>query len=396
MKVLCRNAGRFAAAVAVALLANLGAAAQYLPNSIFVVQVSQINNTSEGAVSINSYSHSGGTWVAGPSVAVPSTGSAALTMSFTTEVEGALSVSPNGRYLGFAGYRTGTSGSGTQRVIARMDLTTSVVDTSTAMPSNEAYTSSNGMRSAVWNDAGNRYWASGQGNAATGGVRTNTLGSTSGSVRVSTGQDNMRWVGIFNGQLYATSGAGANLTRGLNAVGVGVPTNSGNALTLTADATPTGTESASPFGFALSPDGLILYMADDRNIANGGGIQKWTRENTSSTFTHLLTFGTGEASTHGARGLAVDFSGDNPVIYATTAENSANRLISFVDVGGIAMGFNVIDIAENGTIFRGVAFSPVPEPELILLLVAVGWGGFAAYRRLQARHASSVRIEPIC
>jgi hypothetical protein len=35
----------------------------------------------------------------------------------------------------------------------------------------------------------------------------------------------------------------------------------------------------------------------------------------------------------GARGVAVDFSGAHPVIYATTAEASTNRLVSITDTG---------------------------------------------------------------
>jgi hypothetical protein len=59
----------------------------------------------------------------------------------------------------------------------------------------------------------------------------------------------------------------------------------------------------------------------------------------------------------GARGVAVDFSGAQPVIYATTAETSANRLVSITDTGAASA---VTTLATSGVnqLFRGVAFTP--------------------------------------
>src|SRR4029079_4949764 len=104
-----------------------------------------------------------------------STGAGALTITPAATSEGALTVSPNGRYLGLAGFRTGTNAGTTARVIGQYDVLPGAVNTATAIPNSEAY-GTNSIRSAVWNDAGNRFWSSGTGSG--GGTRTNTFGAT--------------------------------------------------------------------------------------------------------------------------------------------------------------------------------------------------------------------------
>ena len=59
----------------------------------------------------------------------------------------------------------------------------------------------------------------------------------------------------------------------------------------------------------------------------------------------------------GAHGVAVDFSGAHPVIYATTAEASTNRLVTITDTGAAA---TVTTLATAGVnqVFRGVVLTP--------------------------------------
>jgi hypothetical protein len=59
----------------------------------------------------------------------------------------------------------------------------------------------------------------------------------------------------------------------------------------------------------------------------------------------------------GARGVAVDFSGAYPVIYATTAEATTNRLVSITDTGAMA---TVTTLATAGfnQLFRGLSLAP--------------------------------------
>ena len=105
-------------------------------------------------------------------------------------------------------------------------------------------------------------------------------------------------------------------------------------------------------------------VADDTASA-AGGIQRWDFNGSSWALTYTL--GTGAANL-GARGLAVDFSGANPVIYATTAEGAANRLITLTDTGA-ASSATTLATAPANEIFRGLEFTPtaVPEPPALAL-----------------------------
>ena len=59
----------------------------------------------------------------------------------------------------------------------------------------------------------------------------------------------------------------------------------------------------------------------------------------------------------GARGLAVDFGTVPPVIYATTAESSANRLVALADTGAAAV-VNTLATSGVNQLYRGVTFTP--------------------------------------
>ena len=59
----------------------------------------------------------------------------------------------------------------------------------------------------------------------------------------------------------------------------------------------------------------------------------------------------------GARGLAVDFSGARPVLYATTAESTTNRLVTLVDAGPASPVITLVTAGPN-QLYRGLAFTP--------------------------------------
>jgi hypothetical protein len=168
---------------------------------------------------------------------------------------------------------------------------------------------------------------------------------------------NARWVGIFGNQLFASSASGANV--GANSVGSGAPpTALSSAANLTGTST-SGTGTPSPYGFALfdldaSVPGLdTLYLADDRVVANGGGIQKWKLA--GSTWTLAATFANG--LTAGCRGLTAWVSGSNVVLAATTADTPA-KLVTVTDDGSAAPAFTTVATAATNTAFRGVALAP--------------------------------------
>jgi len=130
--------------------------------------------------------------------------------------------------------------------------------------------------------------------------------------------------------------------------------------------------------FDMNLAGTIAYVAD-----NTLGIAKFVNSAgtwTSPYFFNSNNIGSGVGfsarnpkSATGCYGIAVDFSGANPIIYATTmdegdgANTCSNRLISIVDTGTApdptAVLATTLAVA-NGTneVFRGVDFTPDLRP----------------------------------
>jgi hypothetical protein len=119
--------------------------------------------------------------------------------------------------------------------------------------------------------------------------------------------------------------------------------------------------------FDMNPAGTIAYAADNDygivKFVNSGGT--WTSPYIFSS-TNLGTSTQPKGNT-GCFGVAVDFSGANPVIYATTMETGgggnvcSNRLISVVDSGdpGTNLVAQTLAVAHGtNEVFRGVDFTP--------------------------------------
>jgi hypothetical protein len=156
-----------------------------------------------------------------------------------------------------------------------------------------------------------------------------------------------RNIEIFNGQLYYSTASNSSGNIGIYALGSGLPTS-------TATATPVITYPASsngngPYGFSISPDGCTAYIADDGST-NYEGISKWTK-NTSGNWAFQYKNSTP------ARGLIVDYSGLDPIIYATTTETSNNKIIKIVDNGSLANS-TIIASAGSNYRFAGIDFTP--------------------------------------
>jgi len=301
----------------------------------------------------------------------PSGGNQAFTMSGTATSEGALRRSVDGRYLTLSGYAavpgtasiSSTASITVNRVIARIDAV-GTVDTSTLFSGAFSATS---IRGAVTVD-GSGFWATG-GNS---GVQYIPFG-TATSTQINTNPLNLRVPGVFGGQLYVTSAStGFN---GVSAVGLGLPTVSGQTTTLL-PGFPTAI--ASPYGFVafdLNPNvaGIdTFYVADDRPpAANTINVQKWTFGGTVWTQSaKSWTYG----STAGVRGLSGYVNGSNQVVlYAVTTENPS-RLVTLTD-DGIAVSGTATVLATSGTntAFRGVEVIP-PPPAVILTTATTGTG----------------------
>jgi hypothetical protein len=186
-------------------------------------------------------------------------------------------------------------------------------------------------------------------------------------------------------------------TPGVNSTGVGLPTSS---VASSSFAGAVHTVSGSPFSstashssFSISPNGLTMYIADD--AATSPAVHKLVRSIPAGAFTfaYSIRLNTGGSSATGARGLVVDyFTGGFPVIYATTTETSANRLVSVVDDGittsgtvgsttanVLAAAATLLQTAPANTAFRGVAL--IPEPATLACFGAAGVATLARRRR---------------
>ena len=126
--------------------------------------------------------------------------------------------------------------------------------------------------------------------------------------------------------------------------------------------------------FDMNQAGTLVYTADTTY-----GIVKYTNNGAgtwSSTYYFSSTnLGTTKQSkkSQGCFGIAVDFSGANPVIYATTMEEGdgantcSNRLISIVDTGNPGTNLVAQTLVQAGGInevLRGVAFAPDLRPAI--------------------------------
>jgi len=292
-------------------------------------------------------------------IALPTTsaaGNVPLTLSGTASAEGNLSLSENGKFVLFAGYAAGvgtaavasTTSDIVPRVAGRIDTTWNVKSNTVL----GAAFSGSGVRGAASQD-GTSLYISGNGSATTGGVFFATLG-VGGSTQILADPSNSRFVGVFGAQLYGSSGMGTFVN--VFTIGSGLPTAAGQIGTPLAGMPTT---SASPYAFVLLDrlpgiSGVdTMYVADDRSLAMGGGIQKWTFDGSSWSL-----FATWSDGTTSVRGLAAMGSGMGVRIVATTTEATENRIVTLYDDGSGVGDVVTIATAAPNTVYRGVAFAP--------------------------------------
>jgi hypothetical protein len=279
-------------------------------------------------------------------LAIASTGSGALVNSGSASSEGQLTLSANDEYLVLAGYNVaaGTAGvagaasSAVPRGIATVDANGNY----TLAATTTSFYSGNNIRGGTSDGKGN-FW--GAGAASTGGtvyLGTGTAAQIS-SVNSLVVQD-------IGGNLYYSSAKAT--TPGIYEIS-GTPTSG--------TATPTlVVASANPADFTFNSGMTIAYVAD-----TSGGVQRYDFNGTSWVSSYTLDSGTG------INGLAVNFSGADPLIYATTEDGT--KLIEITDTGS-GSAANVLDTVSGTTAaFRGLEFAPesVPEPSTFAM---IGWG----------------------
>jgi hypothetical protein len=338
--------------VRIALTAALAGAAiaQVAPGDLVVVRIgdgSAPPTSAATAVFLDEYTPAG---LLVQTIPLPTSVSGTnqpLTNSGVATSEGNLQLSVDGRYLVNGGYAASvgtvsiaaTTSAATPRVIARYDLVTGAIDTSTALTN--AF-SGNNIRSATSID-GTQFWASG----ANGGVQYALLGTSTATALNTTAPTNTRVCSIANGQLYVTSASGT--FQGVSAVGTGVPNTSPQTMTLL-NGFPTASGPSNYDFFFADPD--TLYVADDRTNGSGG-IQKWTQSAGLWTLQYTLL----PAASTGCRGLTGVVSGGIATLYATTTATTANQIVSVIDTGAGAV-FSTLATAATNTVVRGIRRAP--------------------------------------
>ncbi len=304
----------------------------------------------DGGESLSSHGNSvfidqftpGGTLV--DSIAIPDNATNALLISGSASSEGALGRSPDGRLLIFAGYNiafTNSTSSLSGSTSTDVPRVLGVVDANGAFAlvgfTTNQY-SGNNMRSGATDGRGN-YWGAGANSENNG---TFYFGSgPAGTIQSEVA--NTIVIQDLGGNLYFST---QKTTNGIWKIS-GTPTTPASAGLLI----KTGGSSSS-YAFAFNSDFTTAYVADD-TLTGKGGVQRW--DYSGGAWARSYAFA--GITNIGARGVAVDFSGAHPVIYATTAEATSDRLVSITDTGA-ASTVTTLATAGVNQLFRGVALTP--------------------------------------
>ena len=276
------------------------------------------------------------------SIVLPDNATNALIISGSASSEGALTRSADGRLLIVGGYNIaltnsasslpGSSSTNVPRALGVLDA----LGNFTLVGVTTSQYSANNMRAGASDGRGN-YWGAGaaSGTFYFGGGPTNT---------VQTNVANSIVIQDLGGNLYFST---QKTTNGIWKI-PGTPT---VPVTNAAVFLSAGSKAAT-YAFVLNASATTAYLADD-TLKGSGGIQRWDVSGGAWAMTYAFT----SLTNVGARGVAVDFSGGQPVIYATTAENSPNRLVAITDTGAASAATTLATAGVN-QIFRGVAFAP--------------------------------------
>lgn len=296
------------------------------------------------------------------SLAIPDEGANALLQSGSASSEGALTRSADGRLLLLAGYNIALTNAAilnaslSKAAASVVPRALGAVDALGGFALVGVTTNQYGgdnMRAGASDGRGN-YWGAG-GNSGTyyfGDGPTNTVQAINANSTV---------IQDVGGNLYFST---SKLLQGIWKIN-GTPAAPASAASIL-NSGPSG----SPYGFAFSPDLNTVYLADD-SLTGSGGIQRWDFNGSSWTLAYAFT----SLTNAGARGVAVDFSGANPVIYATTAENTANRLVKITDTG-VNSPVTTLATAGVNQLFRSVMLAPVAALAPQFYQATAGTNGF--------------------
>lgn len=330
------------------------------------------------AAYVDQYDVSGPTPTLLNTVALPSAGAGALTMSAVINHDGLLNYSTDGRYLTVAGYRYDSTGAAdpatlttaaAARVIGRVGMDGSV-DTSTTIT--DAYNSL-AVRAAASTD-GAHFWVAGDGTgpatAHVDGLRY--VGAVGGSTSVDMDlrkpdttvppYENVRSVSIFGGQLYITSGSNGSIGKAAFKAGTGLQTSGPTQLSIV--------ESADSTNAVFFADLNATQGVDPLSPTGGMDTLYATTSDTLRKFSYVggTWVAQGTAALTGVESVTALVNGSNVTVFASRA----NGIFRLTD----GTGYNATMSSTFGGAyllpgtnqeFRGVA--AVPEPGIATALL---------------------------
>jgi hypothetical protein len=305
-------------------------------------------------------------------VAIPTNGPNSFFFNSHAATEGVLSRSADRRFLVFAGYG-GVNLLARPGVPSLLDIprgfctvdATGAVHTLLYQP--EASADKINPRGGV-SDGDNHFWGCGNAGA------TLYFNPAAGKSPVKFDSvPNTRAMRIINHALYATlNGSDATATDGqpgiyefMDKAGDSLPSpqQAGVQIQLVVPAADPYTKIT---GLDLNAEKTIAYLAD-----TAAGIQKYVKSGAAwklaYNFAIPQNIPASENHAAGCFGLAVDFSGPAPVIYATTTEGyngtvNSNRVVRIVDTNATAVVSTVAQSPSANIAFRGIDFTPETAP----------------------------------
>jgi len=302
-------------------------------------------------------------------VAVPTNGPNAFFFNGHAATEGNLARSADHATLTFAGFcgdLLQTSGTPSQLEIPRGICSVDVTGAKCSIVyRGRGWYGKTNPRSAV-TDGANNFWGAGN---VDGVVYYNP--STTPEPLAIESYPNIRNVKIFNNVLYASlngaDGINMNVAPGVynstvdSKPSLPRPKQDATRMNLVVASSIPYTKNV---GFDLNPEGTIAYMTD-----TASGIQKYVK--TGGAWKFAYNFAMPRAipaeANHGAGcfGLAVDFGGSAPIIYATTTEGygngvNSNRVVRITDTNASAAVVTIAQAGSTNVAFRGLDFTPQP------------------------------------
>ena len=365
---------RIAVLFALAIVVAPCLAASFTPGNLVVYRVGTGTEplvSTGNPVYLDEYTPGG---VLVQSIPLPTTVSGsnqAIWASGVATSEGLITRSADGRYLIVTGY-TATSTMGPladtsavtiPRVIGVIDAA-GQIDTSTALSD---FADENNPRSGASVD-GESFWVAG----GSGGVRhVMTRGATT-SEQLTISLSNVRQVGIFAAQLYASSEQGTDTFKGVHTIGSGLPTSGTQLVTRLPGLTDETCPSSFAFYFADLNESIFgvdtLYIADEKD-SSPGGIQKFSLVDGAWVSNGSID------DDDDYRGFTAKVTGSTVTLFATREggndASGGGELVTLTDTSGhdgtlSGNPTKLVDLDSSSNMaFRGVALTP-ESPSIVV------------------------------